>query len=84
MRQRSYQVAKKKSRDPGMTAEQWNAAHPAGTRVRYQPVKGIEVFEETKTRSDAWEICGHACVMIEGRTGGSAIDHMTVLPDATP
>lgn len=68
----------------GITSAEWNERYPVGTPVRFQPVKGIDVFEETKTRSEAWDICDTPCVMIEGRSGGCAIDHMTVLgsPDS--
>lgn len=73
-----------KRRKRGLSAEEWNARHPVGTRVRFQSVKGIEEFEDTVTRSEAWELCGTPVVMIEGRSGGCAIDHMTVLPPEQP
>lgn len=71
-----------KQRKGGPTADDWNATHPVGTRVRYQPVKGIDVFEETTTRSEAWEVCGTPVVKIVGRAGGCALDHLTVLDGA--
>jgi hypothetical protein len=63
----------------GPTVAEWNRDHPIGTRVLFQPVKGIDKFEETRTRSEAWEICGTPVVMIDGRSGGCALDHMTVM-----
>lgn len=70
---------RERRRKPGLTADEWNHRHPVGTPVRFQPVLGIEEYETTATRSEAWELCGTAVVMIEGRSGGCAIDHMTVL-----
>lgn len=42
------------------------------------PVAGDEVYEFSKTRSAAWELCGTAVVKIEGRAGGVALDHLAV------
>jgi len=64
----------------GLTAEEWNSRYPAGTRVRFQPVRGVNEFEERVTRSEAWDLCGTPVVLLEGRGGGCAIDHMTALP----
>jgi hypothetical protein len=36
---------------------------------------------ETVTRSEAWDICGTTVCLIEGRSGGCAVDHMTVLSE---
>lgn len=63
-----------------MTAEQWNAKHPVGTRVRYQNVKGVEEYEFSETRSEAWALGhGDVVVSIKGRTGGVLIDHLTIM-----
>lgn len=39
-----------------MTADEWNAAHPVGTAVRYWPVMPKREGEavDTATRSEAW------------------------------
>ena len=53
------------------TAEQWNAQHPVGTRVRYFPRIGYPEHILAETRSDAWQAPnGLPLVLITGRSGG--------------
>ncbi len=69
--------------DGEMTAAEWNAGFPEGSRVRYYPVKGRNDHQDTRTRSFAWTLHGgnHAVVMIEGKSGCVALSHLTPLPD---
>jgi hypothetical protein len=62
-----------------IAADQWNARHPIGTKVRYFPVMGEPDFDEAETRSEAWTL-GHgaAVVKITGRAGGVLLDHLEV------
>ena len=62
-------------------AEQWNAAYPEGTAVRYFPIRGDFDHVETRTRSEAWTVAGCAIVKIEGFAGGVHIDHLVVVED---
>lgn len=68
-----------------MTAEEWNAAYPVGTPVRYFPVKGRPEHTDTVTRSEAWDIQGVprvvSLVSIESRTGGVSLEHLQVLTE---
>lgn len=65
-----------------VTVEEFNAKYPIGTPVMYQPIKGVDEWVRTKTRSKAW-VLGHGqiVVMIGGRSGGCCISHMVVIPD---
>lgn len=72
----------KASRNAAQVAEQieaFNKACPVGTRVRYFPILGQSDSIESKTSSEAWDICGTACVKIEGKSGGVAIRNLQVL-----
>lgn len=65
-----------------MTADEWNAAHPVGTPVRYWPVlpphPGIEPLD-TVTRSEAWTLGhGEPVASVKGRTGGVLLSHLEV------
>jgi hypothetical protein len=54
----------------------WNKAHPVGSQVTLRLDNGTGV--QTKTRSAAWVMGGHtAVVMVEGKTGGWALDRVT-------
>jgi hypothetical protein len=64
---------------PKLTADQWNAKCPPGTPVRFEPVRGRPETEDTRTRSEAWTLGhGQAVVLVEGRSGCVAIDHLVV------
>lgn len=62
-----------------LSAEEFNDRYPIGTKVVYQPVKDGEGMA-TETRSPAWSL-GHgaAVVAVEGRAGGVAVAHITVI-----
>ncbi|MGW4663216.1 hypothetical protein [Streptosporangium sandarakinum] len=68
-------------RGSGMTADDWNAAHPIGTPVLAWP--GTREFEplKTHTRTPAWTL-GHgaAVVSVEGYAGGIALTHIEPVP----
>lgn len=58
-------------------ADDWNARYPVGTRVRYFPIAGEPAYEETCTRSKAWQLgSGHSVVKVEGRAGGVSLRHL--------
>lgn len=60
-----------------MTAEDWNAKYPEGSIVHYYPVRGQTRHEVTRTRSAAWTLAsGDAVVMVVGRSGCVAIEHL--------
>jgi hypothetical protein len=66
-----------------MTAAQFNARYPVGTLVRYYPIRGVNEFTATATRSEAWELgSGQAVVSLVGLSGGKSIDHCEVDRDA--
>ena len=64
-----------------LNVEQFNAKYPVGTDVVFQIVEGGEGVK-TKTRSGAWDLCGHPVVQVEGFTGGVSIAHVTVISHA--
>ncbi len=59
--------------------DDWNAKCPVGTEVRYHPVRGDMQSDPTRTRSAAWEMCGHASVKIEGQAGSVSLEHLEVI-----
>jgi len=63
-----------------MTVEEWNEKYPVGTKVRYFPIKeNLDEYEDTITRSPAWEMCDSGIVSLEGKSGGYSLDHITPL-----
>jgi hypothetical protein len=67
----------------GDELDRWNAEHPVGTAVRFMPVRGRPEYEDTRTTSEAWALgSGDFVVKVEGRTGGVAVDHLTVIRPA--
>lgn len=59
-----------------LLATAWNAAHPVGTGViRYALVNPLREPTRTKTRSEAWVMGGHSCVVkVEGVAGGVLLE----------
>ena len=59
--------------------DEWNYKHPVGTAVtRCKLVNPLREPEETKTRSEAWQMGGHtAMVMVEGVSGGVMVESVT-------
>lgn len=85
MPSRAQRVQRERGAPKGLllTAAQFNELIPVGRRVRFYPVAGEERFEDTKTRTPAWELGnGQPVVSVEGRAGGVAIDHIELLEDA--
>lgn len=54
--------------------DKWNGAHAVGIPVSVRR-DGGEILE-TRTRSVAWELCGHASILVEGITGGYALERV--------
>lgn len=67
-----------------LIADEFNARHAVGTRVRYWPLCGESDPPpmESTTRTEAWTL-GHGTpvVAIVGKSGGVALDHLEILPD---
>ncbi len=61
-----------------LTAEQFTAEYPVGTKVIYTGDFGDEI--QTKIRSEAWAL-GHGQVVVkmEGRSGGYEIERFRAL-----
>ena len=55
-------------------ADAWNAAHEVGCEVRVTKDNGDIL--ETITRSTAWELCGHASVLVVGISGGYSLERV--------
>lgn len=64
--------------------QQWNAAFPSGTAVRYFPISGLDTsFTDTKTRSEAWVMGGDSLVvMLEDVSGCVACDQIRIRIDS--
>lgn len=63
-----------------LTSDQFNKLIGVGTPVRYYPVAGEPEFEDTRTRSVAWDLGnGMPVVKIEGRAGGVHVTHLELL-----
>ena len=61
-----------------LMAEGFTHKYPVGTTMRYQPVKGIEVFETVILDSIAWVLgSDDVLVRFKGRSGGFCIDHIS-------
>jgi hypothetical protein len=58
-------------------AAAWNEKTPEGAPVCVHRDNG-EILK-TATRSAAWNLCGMAVVLVEGISGGYALDHMHLL-----
>lgn len=62
-----------------MDHEKFNEKFKVGQTVIYTDDFGGE--HRTKTRSEAWNLCGTTVVKIEGKTGGYDISRMIVIAD---
>ena len=52
---------------------------PIGRVVDYQPVSGRDDYERSAVRSKPWRLgSGAIVVLIEGRSGGVSIDHLSL------
>jgi hypothetical protein len=66
-----------------MSAAEFNEKFQIGQRFRYYAVLGIPDSVEVVTRSGAWELGhGEAVVLLEGRTGGFSVEHLTPIESA--
>lgn len=65
-----------------MTAAEFNAAHPVGSRVIARLDDGRHVY--TATRTPAWDL-GHGApvVAVHGHVGGIALTHIDVTGGAS-
>lgn len=58
------------------SVEEWNALFHVGTPVRFWPVRGRAAYEDTQTESEAWALGdGSVVVLVDGRSGGVAVEH---------
>ena len=57
-----------------MTIEEFNRRFPSGTPVIYTDDFGGK--HQTIVRSEAWDLCGTAVVLLGGRSGGHDIDRV--------
>lgn len=71
---------RKRLKNPSsFSAAEWNERYPIGTPVRFYSVLPGTEFEESKTRSEAWELGhGEPVVKIEGRTGCVCLSHCEI------
>ena len=69
-------VESQRQRKAEREVREWNEAHPIGTRVRYWTMAREGEGKLSRTRSEAWEICGHASVKVKGKAGGIALSHI--------
>lgn len=60
----------------------FNSTFPIGTPVRYWVWAREGEGATGKTRSKAWLCSGTPVVLVEGNTGGIALTHIEVLPEA--
>ena len=60
--------------------DDWNANFPPGTEVVLTNDSGEQ--ERTRTRSEAWEVCGQPVVSVEGRSGGYLLTRLKPAPTA--
>jgi hypothetical protein len=65
-----------------MTSKQWNDKIKIGTRVRYYPILPEKFFRIYSTRSEAWDISGTPCVLLEGKTGGVSLKHLEIIKES--
>jgi hypothetical protein len=65
------------------SADQFNAKHAIGTKVRVFPLDRGGPSIETRTRTAAEVLSGHtAVVWVEGRPGCYALTHVDVIEEA--
>jgi hypothetical protein len=56
--------------------DEWNAAHPVGTRVEYWTWTREGEGKKSVTRSQAQIMCGHAVVWVKGHPACIALTHV--------
>lgn len=64
----------KKTEKAQKQCDDWNDKYKYPMEVILTDDQGVE--HQTRTRSIAWEICGHASILVEGRSGGYLLDRI--------
>lgn len=65
----------KRTDDREAEAAEWNKLYPPGTPV--EVTRDMGEIEKTKTRSIAWVMGGHTCVvMVDGISGGYLLERV--------
>jgi hypothetical protein len=60
----------------------WNAAHPEGTLVAFEEVRGEGETHRGKSTSEAQVLSGHSAVIwLEGKRGCVMLDHCMALAE---
>lgn len=57
----------------------FNESFPAGTPVRFWPGARVGEGQVSRTRGQAWVLCGTAVVSVEDYAGGIALTHVDVI-----
>lgn len=65
-----------------MTADEFNAAYPVGTRVLAFPGTQEGLALHTRTRTRAWNIIDRPVVSVEGYAGCVALTHIEIIEGA--
>lgn len=65
-----------------MTADEFNAAHPVGTRVLAFPGTQEGRALHTRTRTPAWDIGDTPVVSVEDYPGGISLTHIEIIEGA--
>lgn len=69
----------------GDLAEEFNAAHPVGTPVRFWPGVMTGPGIASRTRTPAWYVGPYPVVSVEGYAGGISLKHISPdVPDDAP
>lgn len=68
--------AEKRTAAAQKKCDEWNATVPVGTAVDVRHDDGS--ITRTRTRSQAWVICDHASVLLDGISGGYLLERVTV------
>jgi hypothetical protein len=65
-----------------MTADNWNATYPVGTKVEYHSIIGEPEHIKTETRTPAWTLGhGEPVVSVNGISGGVCFDALVIIKD---
>ena len=64
-----------------ITIKEWNNKYKIGMLVKYYPIKNGVNFRLGKTTSEAWDICGTPCVLVDCCSGGVALNHLEIIKE---
>lgn len=67
-------MASRQSKVAQIKCDNWNAKYKFPMAVTLTDDFGEK--HETRTRSIAWEICGHASILVDGRSGGYLLERI--------